>query len=943
MPHPELLETARGRARETLDAVKAASGERRSVLAVYKEFLKTERKEIRDAHAAGSSGLETVARRSALLDVLLADVFHHFLEETGSAGKTGQEHPLTIIASGGYGRGQLNPGSDIDLQFLVPGSSLKLPPPAEELVQRISTLLFDLGLKVSYPVRSVKEACQFANKDHQTKTTLLDARLVAGDPALFAHFEETFFAQCIRGHEKSYLAERSRDIRARHQKYGNTPHLQEPNVKEGCGGLRDHHNLVWVLWVLRKSRDLGELVRQGRLTGIAYAEIEEAFEFLLRVRNELHYSQRGTPSDILTLRLQGVVATKLDFPGVNILRRSEAFMRDYYRHTRSLYQHSTSLMQAFELEVVGDDTKRIPVFNFLARQSSVEESFDGFYAKGGLIYPENERIFEEDPARMMRFFLHTQRRNLRTSPEIRRLFKLNWDRIDGNFRRSRAIRDTFEEILQNRGQVAHILRRMHRVGFLGRYLPEFGQLTDLVQHEFFHRYSADEHTLRCIEILDSLILTEDPKKLFFKRIFQDMEDPVALYLALLMHDTGRAENVRHHEDASALLAAQVCRRLGFRGDRLRLVMFLVDHHLTFWKTSTTMDIGDLKTIANFAAAMKSVSWMEALHLFTYVDSNGTNDEAWNDWKASLMAQLHRRTASYFEDRGKYRQEFTRPLAETKRETLEKLPESYREEVEAHFASMPERYFRHRGVGSIVRHLKLFHRFFRQVRKTTNESLVPVLGWEARPNEGYSLLEVAGWNRHHLLAKVAGALAARNLNILSADLYTRADDLVLNIFRICTATFNPVTSPREIERIEKLLEQEFDVGEKQVNFRSLIENRVSPSIIREEPPNFEIPQRVSIHNDDDEASTILEIQAQDRIGLLYDIFTILGNLDAEVLNARISTQAGAAIDRFYLVDSHTERKIVDRDRLARIEQEIGACLHVGPGGAAGPAAESGDWT
>lgn len=926
MPNPTWIKAAQERARETLDAVKASTTGQDSPLVVYKEYLKTGRTALREAHQAGSRGLDLAIRRSGLMDVLLEDLFRHFLTETHATSRTGEEYPMTIMASGGYGRAHLSPGSDIDLQFLLPGSTMNLDAPVEQLIQRVSTTLFDLGLKVSYPVRSVKEACEFANKDHQTKTALLDARFITGDPTLFATFEESFFEQCLRGHEKSYLAERGRDIRTRHQKHRNTPHLQEPNVKEGCGGLRDYHNLIWVLWVLRKSRDLGALVAQEKLTDIAYREIEEAFEFLMRVRNDLHYSQQGTPGDILTLRLQGIVATNLDFPGENILRKSETFMREYYRLTRSLYQHSTSLMQSFELEVVGDDTHRIPAFHFLARQNQVEETFDGFVAKGGLIFPEHDRIFEEDPSRLMRFFLHSQRRNLRTSPEIRRLFKLNWDRIDDSFRKDRAVRDTFEEILQNRGQVAHIFRRMHRVGFLGRYLPEFGQLTDLVQHEFFHRYSADEHTLRCIEILDSLILSEDPKKQFFKRIFQDMEDPVAIYVALLLHDTGRAENVRHHEDASAILAEQVCRRLGYRGDRLRLIMFLVDHHLTFWRTSTTMDISDLKTIANFAAAMKSVSWMEAMHLFTYVDSNGTNEEAWNDWKASLMMQLHRRTASYFADRGKYREEFTRPLAETKREVLAKLPTPFLEEVEAHFATMPDRYFRHRGVTSIVRHVHLFRRFFEKVRKPANDSLVPVLGWEARPNEGYSLLEVAGWNRHHLLAKVAGALAARNLNILSADLYTRADDLVLDIFRICTATFNPVTSPREIERIEHLLEQEFGIEEKGADFRSLIENRVAPSILRVEPHNFDIPQRVYLSNEEEEQCTILEIQAQDRIGLLYDLFTLLGNLDAEVLNARISTQAGAAIDRFYLVDSQSEKKITEKDRLAKIEEKVGECLH-----------------
>tara|TARA_R110000850_G_scaffold179513_11_gene305255 strand:+ start:127 stop:2535 length:2409 start_codon:yes stop_codon:yes gene_type:complete len=794
------------------------------------------------------------------------------------------------------------------------------------MVNQVSLMLFDLGLDVSYPVRSVKEACKFANKDHQTKTTLLDARFITGDGTLFDTFEDAFFEHCIRGHEKSYLNERGRDIRSRHAKYGRTIHLQEPNVKEACGGLRDYHNLIWVLWVMRKSRDLEALVSEGALTEIAFEEIEQAYEFLMRVRNELHYSQKGRAGDILTLRLQGVVATQLEFPGKNIIRRSETFMREYYKHTRNLFQHSTSLMQTFRLEIVGDDTHRIPVFNFLARQVS-EESFDGFYSKGGLIYPENDNIFAEDPKRLMRFFLHTQRRHLRTSPEIRRLFKLNWHLIDGNFRRNKSNRETFEEILQNRGQVAIILRRMHRNGFLGRYLPEFGKLTDLVQHEFFHRYSADEHTLRCIDVVDSLIHSEDPKEQFFRKTFQDMEDPVAMYIALIMHDTGRAEEVRHHEDASAILAAKVCQRLRYTGDRLRLIMFLVDHHLTFWRTSTTKDISNPNTITEFAGAVKNKEAMEALHLFTYVDSNGTNDEAWNDWKASLMLQLHRSTEAYFGDQKSFQRQFNRPVEETKQKVLAKLPESYVEEIEAHFDSMPGRYFRHRGSTSIARHIKLFRRFFKSVHRTTPESLIPKLGWEARPDEGYSLLEVAGWNRHHLLSKVAGALAARNLNILAADLFTRSEDLVLDIFRICTATFNPVTSPREIERIEQLVKDEFDVEKSEVNFGDLIKKQEAPSVTQAEPPNFDIPHRVYLSNEDDEDATVLEIQAQDRIGLLYDIFTVLGNLEAEVLNARISTQAGAAIDRLYLVDSNNEQKITDPDRLRKIEELITECINV----------------
>ncbi len=932
MPSPEQnhlhLEELNTTAGEELTKRRKKAKSKAEQLRIYRSFFKKQREQIRKAHDAGAGGIEIAEWRSDLLDVVINDIYALALEETDAAEKTGTPHPTTLIASGGYGRGQLNPGSDIDLQFLIPGNSDLPSKPVEEMVGCISTMLFDLGFEVSYPVRCIKGATRFANKDHRTKTTLLDARFIAGDGTFFDGFEEAFFKNCLRKQESDYLAQRSRDIRSRHKKYRKTIHLQEPNVKEGCGGLRDYHNLIWVIWVLEKSRDLRRVVKEGRLTEESYREIEEAFEFLMRVRNGLHYCQKGSPGDILTLRLQGIIATKFKYPGKNIIRRSEDFMRDYYRHTRNLFQYSTSLMQSFELEVTGEETGPIPIFNILARRanSAKEEHFDGFYSKSGLMFPENEDIFEEDPKRMMRCFLHLQSRHLGNSPPIRHLFKKSLKKINARFRASKSNRETLESMLNNRGQVAAVLRQMHRVGFLGKYLPEFGQLTDLVQHEFFHRYSADEHTLRCIDILDKLVHSDDPKEQYFKKIFQDLEDPVALYIALLMHDTGRAENVRHHEDASAMLASQVCQRLKYRGDRLRLIIFLVDHHLSFFRTATTKDLMDPTTIAEFASTVKNRTAMDALYLFTYVDSKGTNEEAWTDWKASLMQQLYKSTRSYFENREVFEKKFHRPVTETKLKVIDKLPKNYLEEIEAHFSAMPDRYFLHRGSTSIARHVKIFHQFFKKAKRSNLDGLIPVTRWEARTDEGYSLVEVAGWNRHHLAAKVAGTLAVRNLNILSADLFTREDDLALGIFRVCTMNFSPVTSQPEIKQIESLLAEEFGVGDQEVDFQKLIAKQAKPSILQSEDPlDLEVPQRVFFSNNLSPNATVMELQAKDRIGLLYDIFTLIGNHDMEILNARISTQAGVAIDRIALVDTNSEQKIEDPERLKKIEQAVAECI------------------
>ena len=921
---PDFHDVVLEHAREDLFPARKDAADIETARAAYQSFFSCEKNRIKKAHKDGSSGLEIAAWRSAMVDLVIKDCYKFTEELEGGL-------PFTLLASGGYGRGLLNPGSDIDLQFLLHDSlSSKDIKWAEDKIRDLLTLLFDSGFDVGHGARTIKEAISFANEDHPTKTALLDARLIAGNREVFNTFEDVFFKDCIKGKEKRYLKERSEVIRARHRKYGRTVHCQEPHVKLGCGGLRDYHNLIWLIWVQQKSRDLKDLVESGQLSQGAYDEIEAAYEFLMRVRNDLHFSQKNNSGDILTIRLQGIIANHFRYKGKTIIQRSEEFMREYYGHTRALYQHGTSLMQAFHLEVEESILSPVPIVGALAARFHRKkvDSFEGFVVRDGLIFPDESDPFEENPRQLMRFFLHTQQRALKTSPEIRKLFKEHWEDIDDDFRASRSNREVFEQILQNRGQVSQILRQMHRVGFLGRYIPEFGQLTDLVQHEFFHRFTADEHTLRCIDELDRVLLSEEPKEQVFRELFQDLADPVALYVALIMHDTGRAEGVRKHEDASATLAADVCRRLRYTGDRLKLILFLVDSHLAFFRTATTMDISDRDTIEDFAATVKNKSWMETLYLFTYVDSRGTSEDAWNDWKASLMKQLYVSTGAYFEDREAFDQKFDRDVSETKRKVLEKLSDSYEEEVGAHFETLPDRYFNYRGSTSVARHVRLFRKFFKQIKFETSVSLLPVFGWEARDDEGYTLLEVACWNRHGLLATIAGALASRNLNILSADVFTREDDLVLDIFRVCTTNFNPIKSKAEIGRLEKLITDacRADKDAPDVDFQKLIKKQAEPSVLDvNSKPQFIVPQRVIVNNEQN--VTVVELQVVDRIGLLYDVFKVLGRLETDVLNARISTQAGAAIDRFAVVDNDSGKKIVDQDRLDKIQQEVWECVAI----------------
>lgn len=899
--------------------------ERRSAMSkleqiqLYRRYLKYENYRLKVQHRNGLGGLEFAKKRADLLDHVLRQFFADAIESVDADPKPSRarkksSHPVTLVAFGGFGRGTLNVGSDVDLLFLCPDDTTKLADDTEGMVEAILQMLWDVGFKVGHAVRSIRESVKVANGDHATKTAMLDMRFITGDQTLYDDFAERFHKDCIVGKEKEYLKTRRTEFKRRHEKYHKTVYVQEPNIKEGCGGLRDYQNIIWVLQVKFGKNDLSYLRDEKILSKSAYQAMTKAHEFLMRVRNELHYSERSI-TDNLTLRLQGVVATNLAYPQPKILRRIEAFMRDYYRHTRAIYMHSTSLMQTFRLAQKEEEPG---LMSFLARRNSTQEDLGSFISRDGLIFPKDKNVFKDDPTQMMKVFLHTQQRHLQLSPSIRRLFKNCYNLIDWKFQRNRAVNDTFEAILGSKGEVARILRQMHRVGFLGKYLPEFGELDCLVQHEFFHRFTADEHTLKCIDVLDSLSDSSDPRTKFFQKLFHDLEDPAVLYIALIFHDAGRAENKRFHTDASTEMASDVCKRLNIRGERRKLLIFLVDNHLTFWKTATTKNIEDPDVIAEFAAVMGNRLYMEALLLMTFADSNGTNEEAWNQWKEMLMMQLYRSTRSYLEDKKAFALRIQDAKRELKEEVSKKLKKEYTDEINAIFELMPERYYLFREASDIVQHVKLFRWYIQHLYHADGpESLHPAINWIHYPDRGFTRLEIVCWDRKRLLMKVAGALAAKGINILSADIFTRSDNLVLDTFRVCTTDLKPVRSERIQSSVEALIKQMMDTTETVENVAKMI----PPPDGAEDELVINFPTRVVINSESASANhTVMEVQALDRLGLLFDVFYAIGNLGVEIDHSRICTEKGAAIDTFYLTDQ-TGGRIVDPILLSALQRNV----------------------
>jgi [protein-PII] uridylyltransferase len=899
------------------------SGARPSeILSLYKKFLKVEEHRLRMLHRAGGGGREIAQGRAHVMDVVLRHVFHAADENYR------QTHPdvagisVSLVAIGGYGRGELSPYSDIDIMFLHDSSARTTShhPYLKEMVEQVLYMLWDVGLKVGHSTRSVDDAVTQANKDMQSKTSMIESRWLIGNEKVYESFQQALVKGCVKGHEDEYIAARMEDQRARHEKYGDTVYLQEPNVKAGCGGLRDFQNLIWMAFFKYGCRKLSELRQLGFVEPTEQRQLDAAYDFILRVRNAMHY-MTNRACDVIGIGLQPQIAIEFGYRRHDLLRRTETFMRDYYTHSRNIFLLTNALAGRMALQPAKSSR-----FSSMLRRSRKPEELDGFLLRDGMISAGAPTIFKQDPLRLIRVFHYVQQRDVEMSPELRSQIRQNLKLVDRSFRCSEQARDVFLAILQHKGQVARILRRMHEVEFLGKYIPEFGRLTCLVQHEFFHRYTADEHTLQVIENLDRIIDATEPPHASYKKIFQHIEHPHVLYLALLLHDVGKAANVEHHAEASLEMARRVAQRLRLDADDASQLLFLVRDHLKLSMLSQRRDIDDQSTIDAAAHIVKDEVNLNTLMLLTFADAAGTSIKTWTEWKEALLWELYRRTKQTLSGADRVRDILSRRIeqlyGEVSAELKDKLP---LEEIYSHFELMPASYYINTNAAEIRRHLKVIHRFLtRQLEvEEAKDALVPVVDWQSFPTQSYSQVSICSWDRLGLFSKICGSFASAELNVLRANIYTRGDHVVLDMFDVCDKNLAAVTDQRAIQTAEGMLERMLSDREN-IEFADVL-NRLRA--IRGPAPRIRevhIPTLITFDNEISKGRTIIESQTEDRLGLLYTITHTLSEMGLDISFAKVSTEKGAAIDTFYVQDQ-LGNKITDPAHLSGIRSKLESAI------------------
>ena len=865
-----------------------AERKRRLRLELLRQHLSSNVNFLRAAHLGGASGQQSVQAYASFMDGFLVTLFRLAVDDARHEG-TAPPMPIVLVALGGYGRGELHPLSDLDLLLLYDG---EMGPYVQRVTQGLLYTLWDLGLQVGHAVRSLPDCVAMARTDFTSRTSMQQARYLAGDRRLFNRFRKVLAENVYRKDFAQFLETALAERDQRYRKFGGSPYMGEPNVKESAGGLRDMHTAMWLASTKFGTRTLLELRDKRLITEREQKMADAALTFLWRVRNELHFIS-GHKNDVLGREIQPQIAKNFGYQGDDMSLAVEKFMRDYYLHARVIHRVSRRLIARCRETL----SRGRPV----QRRLRQEALADGLYVLDGqlhLVEPDG-RALREDPTRLMKVFWHSHRLGLELGVDVERAVEDALELVDETFQRSPEVRDLFLAICRNWGRTAQTLREMHELGLLGRYLPEWGALTCLVQYDVYHRFTADQHSLLAVENLEALAPGQSTESEGIAEVLNELARPDLLMLGMLLHDIGKGKGHGHVAKGIPLIK-ELTARIGLPREDADGVILLVAHHLTLSHMAQRRDIDDPKTVASLAEVVGTPERLRMLYLLTFADMRAVGPGVMTGWMARILWELFSRTMAQVTG-GR----LERPSREKVAERVAEEMGGARAGVVAHLAMMSERYLLTTSAQRIAAHLRLVERL--------EEDVVATEVFH-HPDLDSSELVVATKDVPGLFALIAGTLAAEGINILSAQIHTRADGIALDTFQVNDPFGEAVTEDARWRRTLGALRRVL-VGEQTVE--DLLAARRSGRPAASAVPG---PPKITVDNQLSDTHTVVEVKCPDRVGLLYLVTRTFQALGLDIGSARIATEIEQAYDTFYVTD-HQGRRLEDPAEMDRLRDAL----------------------
>lgn len=853
---------------------------------------------------ADNKGTECARRLSHLMDETIRALYRFITTHMHpTVPNPAPNERLAVIAVGGYGRGTLAPGSDIDLLFLYPKTETTW---IRAVVEAMLYVLWDLGLKVGHSVRGLDECIKQARGDITIRTAVLEARGVCGDPELPAQFLQRFDREVVQGTALEFVTAKLAERDERYRQTETSRYVVEPNVKEGKGGQRDLQTLFWISKYTYRVRDIADLVEVGLFTRAELSLFRKADDFLWAVRCHLHFLT-GRAEDRLSFEYQPDMARRLGYqrhPGQSAVER---FMKHYFLVAKDVGDLTAIVCAALEQR----HAKRPPRLNRLfGRWRRVRSQV----LPGTDFAIENERltvtgpdVFARDPVNIIRFFHAADKYDVAMHPDAMHIIRRSLRLIDRDLRENREANALFLEILTSRNAPETILRRMNEAGVLGKFIPEFGKVVAMMQFNMYHHYTVDEHLIRAVGVLaqmDAGTLKEDHP--LSAEFMPGISARIALYMAVLLHDIakGRPED---HSIAGARIMRKLGPRFGFSDDDTETAAWLIEHHLLMSDIAQRRDIYDPRTVRDFADTVQTIERLKMLLILTVADIRAVGPGVWNGWKGQLLRSLYWETEILLSG-GHSEADRTERVKAAKQQTREALSDWTEEEIESYLARHYAPYWIKVEPERRAAHARLF-------RQAEKEGKRVATSFNTHAFHGVTEITVMAQDHPRLLSVIAGACAATGANITDAYINTTTDGWALDTIFISRTHEEDEDEARLASRIASNVERALkgdlwltDAMQKRTEQR------------RRQTRAFTIKPRVVITNEWSDRYTVIEVAGLDRPGLLYDLTSTLSQLNLNIASAHIATFGEKAVDGFYVTDL-TGYKITSPSRQEAIRREL----------------------
>jgi [protein-PII] uridylyltransferase len=838
------------------------------------------REQIGAWHRGGMAGLSVARLLSRASDELVRGLWSEVWTEHTAPPN------LMLLALGGYGRRELSPHSDLDLLLLCP--TQMRPAELKPLANAFSTTLWDLKLTVGWSVRTGPECLSAAREDLSAATALLDARLLVGSEPAFSQLRERLLED-LHSRADDFVRRKAEELRSRRHRYGDSVFMLEPQLKQGEGGLRDLETARWITQARQGLAELKGLAEAGVLPEREVQALRAARDFLLRVRHEMHFI-RGRKEDRLTFDLQEAVARFLDYRDSSEGLPVEQFMRDYYLSAQTIRRATDAVIARAE-EHHGP---RPP--------GPADRPLGPFRLHRGRLTVVDETLFQRDPGQVVPLFQVAEREGVRIGSHARDLVTHALPGLE-QVKGAPEVTSALKALLLDSGTRGETLWRMHELGALGAVLPEFGRITARHQHDLYHAYTVDVHSLFALRELYSLRagerMAEAPE---LSRLMRDLKDPLPLYLGMLFHDAGKGLGGSHSERGRELMS-KVGERLGLGARQREVAEFLVLHHLLMSHTAQRRDLSDPHLVEDFARTVGDVERLTALYLLTYADIRSVGPKMWTDWKARLVHELFVKARSVLtaSPGAAGHEEEAREARFHEAWTLAFGPER----AQRLARTFSKRYFWNNELADATLHARLIQRAW--------SGRHPGLVCLVRPREGFSELLLCTSDRHGLLSLVTGVLAGHGIDVLRARIESTQDGWAMDAFDVRVA-HGPRLGRQRWRRARWDLIRVLS-GEMTVD--GLIARRAQGTSLPRPAPK--VSTKVSTDNTASRRYTVVDVRAEDRIGLLYAITQTLADEDTDIALAKVATEANRAVDSFYI--TRKGAKLEDPSELAKLIRAV----------------------